>query len=169
MAANTAVMTVEGVIQKNVSYAPIPLGIALYHSLTSMFNVVLVTDSEPKELEYWLDLEGLNKHGTIIYSDFALGQKTAQDRRLSQVSNLQQRGFAVNLVVEPDPIVASYLLANGYSVLNFLHSSYALPQWRPDYERQQKPWQEIVNEVNTQAQLKAIDERMSKQDRKVSE
>jgi hypothetical protein len=71
--------------------------------------------------------------------------------------------------VESDPLVASFLLAKGYSVLNFLHSEYALPQWRPDFERQQKPWAEIVEEVNKQAALRAIDERMSRQDQKVNE
>jgi hypothetical protein len=169
MAANTAVITLEGVLQKNVSYAPIPVGLSLYHSLTSVFNVVLVSDGEQKEVSQWLDLEGLNKHGTVVYSDFILDQKIPQERRLAQVKGLHTRGFAVTVVVEPDPIVASFLLANGYSVLNFLHSEYALPQWRPDYERQQKPWAQIVEEVNTQAELRAIDYRMAKQDQKVNE
>lgn len=169
MAANTAVITLEGVIQKNVSYAPIPIGLSLYHSLASTFNVVLVSDSREKEVNHWLDLEGLNKHATVIYSDFLLDNKTAQERRYAQIHALRARGFAVTIVVEPDPLVASFLLAKGYSVLNFLHSEYALPQWRPDFERQQKPWEEIVEEVNKQAALRAIDERMSKQDQKVNE
>lgn len=169
MAANTAVITLEGVMQKNVSYAPIPVGISLYHALAAIFNVVLVSDGEEKLVSQWLDLEGLNKHGTIVYTSFLLDQKTAQERRLEQIKGLRARGFAVTVVVEPDPVVASYLLANGYSVLNFLHSEYALPQWRPDYERQQKPWSQIMEEVDRQAALRAIDERMSKQDQKINE
>lgn len=169
MAANTAVITLEGVIQKNVSYAPIPVGISLYHAFASIFNVVLVSDSTQKEIDHWLDLEGLNKHASVVYSDFMLDQKIPQERRYSQVHGLRARGFAVSVVVEPDPIVASYLLAKGYSVLNFLHSSYALPQWRPDFERQTKPWEEIVAEVEKQAALKAIDQRMSNQDQKINE
>lgn len=169
MAANTAVITLEGVMQKTVSYSPIPVGISLYHALASIFNVVLVSDGEQKVVDEWLDLEGLNKHGTTIYSDFILDQKSVQERRLEQIKGLHSRGFAVTLVVEPAPIVASILLAAGYNVLNFLHSSYALPQWRPDYERQQKPWNKIVEEVDKQAALRAIDERMAKQDRKINE
>ncbi len=169
MAANTAVITLEGVMQKTVSYAPIPVGISLYHSLASVFNVVIVSDGEQKIVSEWLDLEGLNKHGTVIYTDFLLSQKPAQERRLEQVKGLRSRGFAVTLVVEPDPVVASYLLANGYSVLNFLHSEYALPQWRPDFEKKQKPWNKIVEEINTQAALKAIDQRMANQDQRINE
>jgi hypothetical protein len=152
-----------------VSYAPIPVGISLYHSLASVFNVVLVSDGEQKIVDSWLDLEGLNKHGTVVYSDFLLDQKSVQERRYEQIHSLRARGFAVTVVVEPDPVVASYLLANGYSVLNFLHSSYALPQWRPDYEKRQKPWNQIVEEVNKQAELRAIDQRMSRQDQKINE
>lgn len=169
MAANTAVITLEGVIQKNVSYAPIPVGISLYHSLASVFNVVIVSDGEEKLVSSWLDLEGLNKHGSVVYSDFYLDQRLPQERRLAQVQGLRSKGFAVTLVVEPDPVVASFLLINGYHVLNFLHSEYALPQWRPDYERQQKPWAQIVEEVDRQAALRAIDERMSRQDQKINE
>lgn len=169
MAANTAVITLEGVMQKNVSYAPIPVGLSLYHSLSSLFNVVIVSDGEQKLVEQWLDLEGLNKHGTVVYSSFALDQKSAQERRLEQVKGLHSRGFAVSIVIEPDPVVASFLLANGYSVLNFLHSEYALPQWRPDYERQQKPWAKIVEEVDRLAALRAIDQRMANQDQKINE
>lgn len=169
MAANTAVITLEGVIQKNVSYAPIPVGISLYHAFASVFNVVLVSDGEEKIVSQWLDLEGLNKHGTVVYTDFFLDQKPTQERRLDQIRSLRARGFAVTLVCEPDPVVASYLLANGYSVLNFLHSSYALPQWRPDYEKQQKPWAQIVEEVDKLAALRAIDQRMANQDQKINE
>lgn len=165
MALNAAVITVEGVLQKVVTYAPIPSGICLYHGLSSVYNVLLVTDSDDeKYMEHWLDLENLNKHGTIIYNDSILATQTPEERRLSQVNILRSRGFAIDMVVEPDPRVAARLLGSGLTVLNYIHSSYALPQWRPDYERKIKPWEEISKEMDLLTLLKAQDARLREEE-----
>lgn len=162
--ASTAVITLEGVLQKNVSYAPIPVGLVLYHALSSSFNLVIVSDNYETEVDYWLSLEGLNKHGTVICNDFTLAELPTHKRRLRQVNLLRSRGFAIDLVVEPDPACAATLLNAGYSVLNFLHHIYALPQWRPDFEPKVRPWQELEQEAITSALLKAQDARLAKDD-----
>lgn len=162
--ASTAIITLEGVIQKNVSYAPIPVGLVLYHALASSFNVVIVSDSEKKEVEYWLDLEGLNKHGTVVCNDFSMAELPSYKRRLRQVNSLRARQFAIDLVVEPDPVCAAALLSAGYTVLNFLHYAYALPQWRPDFEPKVKPWEELEKEAIEGALLRAKDARLGKND-----
>lgn len=162
--ASTAVITVEGVLQKNVSYAPIPVGLVLYHALASNFNIALVSEGEKEEIDYWLNLEGLTTHGTVVYNDFTLSQLSIQARRLRQVNTLRSRGFAIDLVVEPDPIAASSLLGAGYTVLNFLHYAYALPQWRPDFEPQVKPWASLKREAEEAAALKSLDTRLNKKD-----
>ena len=160
--ASTAVITIEGVLQKNVSYSPIPVGLVLYHSLTNGFNVALVTDGYQEEVDYWLSVEGLNTHGTVVYNDFTLAEKAPIDRRLRQINSLRARQFAIDLIVEPDPAIAAALLRDGYTVLNFLHYSYALPQWRPDYERKIKPWAELEQEAINAALLRSKDARLAK-------
>ena len=161
---STAVLTIEGVLQKYVSYAPIPVGLVLYHALATNFNIALVTEGEKEQVDYWLNLEGLTTHGTVIYNDKTLERLSIQARRLRQINTLHSRGFAIDLVVEPDPVVASVLLNGGYSVLNFLHYAYALPQWRPDFEPKVKPWDSLKEEAELAAVLKAADVRLAKND-----
>lgn len=161
---STAIITLEGVLQKNVSYAPIPVGLVLYNALSSSFNIALVAEGEKEQVDYWLNLEGLTKHGTVIYNDFTLAGLSIQDRRLRQVNSLRSRGFAIDLVVEPDPIVASVLLGAGYTVLNFLHYIYALPQWRPDFEQKVKPWDGLKEAAELGALLKTKDLRLVKEE-----
>lgn len=164
MAVSSCVICVEGVLQKNVSYAPIPTGIALYHSLASVFNVLLVSDSTHKELDYWLALEGLNRHSAVECNE---GLRTFMDedqRKLHEVNALRIRRYSIDLVVDPNPASSALLLVNGYSVLTFTHSSYALPQWRPDYQEVVKPWEELEKHVTLMAQLRAVDERLKDKD-----
>lgn len=158
MATNSVVITVEGVLQKNVSYAPIVQGKALYIGLSNVYNLLLVTDSnDEKLLERWLDLENLNKHGMIVYNDAVLAAKSPGERRLAQVNILRSRGYAIDFVIDPAPDVSAKLLGAGISVLNFLHSSYSLPEWRPDFKESIKPWEEIVETNERLAYLKAQD------------
>lgn len=164
---NSVVITLEGVLQKIVSYAPIPSGITLYHGLSSVYNVLLVSDStDQRQVEHWLALENLNSHGTIIYSDTVLNSKSAEERRLAQVSRLRARGFNIDFVIDPDISVCAALFLSGINILNFGHSSYALPQWRPDYEKSVKPWDEIARQQEELALLKAQDIRLKNEEGK---
>jgi hypothetical protein len=145
--ANCAVITVDGVLRKHVSSAPVPVGIALYHALTTQFTVLLVSDGEAEDLKRWMRLESINKHAAFVCNDTVLEQKSAPVRRLAQLNHLRSRGYSIQLVVEPDPQVSAKLISQGFNVANFIHTQYALPQWRPDYESSVKPWNELVTEA----------------------
>lgn len=153
-------MCVEGVIQKNVSLAPIPAGITLYHSLLSNFNVLLYSSADKKSLDYWTSLEALTKHAATEYNEGDLKWLTESERKLKQVNNLRNRGFSISLVIEPDPECSVVLIDAGYSVMTFTHAQYSLPQWRPDYSSKPKPWDEFSASATRIAELRAIDERM---------
>jgi hypothetical protein len=151
MAKSSAVITIPGVLMQIVSSAPIQTGLQLYHGLATTFNLLLVTDETKEKTDHWLRLENLTKHGTVLYGD---------KKRLDQVNLLRSRGFAIDLVVEPDPAIAAELLRNGYSVCNYLHFSYAFPSWRPDYEGERKGWEEIERQVTQDRIMRSEDTRL---------
>lgn len=155
MPQSSCVIVIPGVLMQIVSSAPIQTGIQLYHGLSETFNVLLVTDDNKEKTDYWLKLENLNKHGTVLY-----GEETQGSQRLKQVSSLRVRGFSVDLVVEPDPVIAAELIRNGFSVCNFLHSQYSYPTWRPDFEGKTRGWEEIQKQVEMDRYLKSHDERI---------
>lgn len=166
MPISSVAMAVEGVLQKNISLAPIPIGIALYHSLKSNFNILLYSQVGRKELDYWLSLEALNAHSATEYNEDNRIWDSEEKRKLTQISSLRQRGFSIDLVIDPNPIACGLFLANGYTTLAFTHAQYALPQWRPDYTERVKPWAEFEEEAKRIAELRAIDERLKKQNEK---
>lgn len=144
-------------MQQLVTTAPIQIGIQLYHGLLSTFNVLLVTDDTKEKTDYWLRIENLNKHGAVLY-----GEKTeaSRIRRIKQVNTLRSRGYAVDLVIEPDPSIAAELLRNGYNICSFLHSSYAYPTWRPDFEGEERGWEEIEKRVTVDKIMRSEDPRL---------
>lgn len=164
MPISSIAMAVEGVIQKNVSSAPIPLGITLYHSLASNFNVLLMTDLPRKETDYWLSVEALHRHAAVEYNEGTSQYLPDDSRRLAQLSSLRRRGYHIDLVIEPSPLVSASLIANGYNVMTFTHSAYAMPQWRPDYSESPRPWSYFQDEAEKMARLKYLDHRMNESD-----
>lgn len=157
MAVSSVVITVEGVLKKHVTSAPIPVGIALYHGLANTFNLLLVTDSSQKEIDRWCALEGLNRHAAVEVNEGIVSNFDYEFRKLQQVQNLRNRGYSVDLVIEPNPEAAAKLLIHGFNVMNFIHADYALPQWRPDYEHKPRAWDAIEKYQIEMAELRAIE------------
>jgi hypothetical protein len=157
VARSTVVIVIPGVMQKLVTAAPIPEGILLYKGLLEVSNVLLVTDDNKETTDHWLRLENLTKHGTVLYgTDFP----EEETRRVAQVNQLRNHGFTIDMVIEPDPSVASNLIRGGYTVCNFLHRLYAFPSWRPDFEGEGRKWEEIERQVEKDALMKAEDKRL---------
>lgn len=153
-------MVVEGILMKPVASTIIPLGAQLYNAFRSTGQVLLISNETPVPvLENWLWMEGLSGWAEIFPPDEIMRALPAPEYRLWQANQIRKKGYAVDLIVEPDPSACALLLSNGYSVLNFLHALYALPAWRPDYEYQVKPWDELSQQVATLAAMRAADKR----------
>jgi hypothetical protein len=154
-------ITVEGVLMKPVASTIIPLGRQIYHAFRGLTQIVLVSHETPQaELEQWLWMEGFGDYAAIAPPDSIMGTLTNPAYRVWQCNQLKKRGYNVELVIEPEPDVCAGLLVAGYSVLNFLHAAYAVPSWRPDYDGDLRPWDELSQQVANLAAMKAHDERL---------
>ena len=152
-----AVIAIDGVLRRTVTGAPIADGIKIMQGLKTFYNIVLVADSA-EDIKEWLDLESVFGYTKITYPEECL-DLSPKLMRLMQVSQIHSQGYAVQIVVEPDPEVAAHLLINGYNVLNFLHAQYALPEWTPGWDGTVKPWEELSATVARTARLRAEDKR----------
>jgi hypothetical protein len=160
MPADSVAIALEGVIQKGSTTAPLPLGITLYHSLSSNFNILLYSEQDRKSVDYWLTIEALNKHAAVEYNEDSRIWNTSPGRKVNQLNSLRQRGYHISLVIEPDPTASEMMINNGFSVMTFTHSQYALPQWRPDYAIERPSWQGFVDAAYKIAELKALNEKL---------
>lgn len=162
---SAAAIVVDGVLRKPVGATPIPEGVALYHGLCSAFNVVLVVEHsvvDMAELQCFLDTEQLFSHGSVAYG--IRPGMSAPETRVRQAERLRNQGYALDLVVEPDPEVAAAVFAAGFHVLHFMHAAYQRPDWRPDFQGSQRPWDELVEQQQHLARLRAEDNRVGSAD-----
>jgi len=161
---SSVAMAVEGVLMKPLAAVPIHTGIALYHSLKENFNILLYSDQDRKKLDHWLSIEALNIQTAVEYNDGQRHWLSDSDRKIQQLNSLRNRGYKIELVIEPSPSASVAMLNNGFNVLTFSHAQYAMPKWRPDFEHAQSEWSQLAEAAEKQAQLKAMDRRLDKLD-----
>jgi hypothetical protein len=159
---SSVAMAVEGVLMKPLAAVPVPTGIALYHSLKENFNILLYSDQDRKKLDHWLSIEALNIQTAVEYNDDQRHWLTDVDRKIAQLNSLRQRGYKIEIVIEPDPEASAAMISNGFNVLTFSHAQYAMPQWRPDFTGRDRRWEVLEEAVRKSAELKALDKRLEK-------
>jgi hypothetical protein len=159
MPLSSVCVAVDGVI-RNQGNVPVPVGISLYHSLISNCNILLYSESGRKELDRWLALEALTVHSAVEYNEDRVTWLSPKNRKLAQVRSLRNRGFHIDLVIEPDPEASAYFIESGFNVMTFTHAQYALPEWRPDYEGKDNSWKKFEEASIRMKELKAVDMRM---------
>lgn len=149
---STAAIVIDGVLRKPVGGGPIPVGILLYRSLASVFNIVLLSDEThaSEELAFWMLSEGIVSYGSSILFPRVDDPKEA---RVTQVNRARRIGYAVDLVVEPDPGKATALLQAGYNTLVFTSAAFTDPAWRPDTGKGLTPWDDLAAETARRSML----------------
>lgn len=151
---SAAVMVIDGVIRKPVSASPMTEGLLLYHGLSAVCALVLISDSPEWETEEWLLTTGLTAHASVVYTE-------PLDTRVMQVNRLKRMGYNLEMVVDPSPSNVLSLIREGYNCVQFIHAAYSIPAWRPDYEGSVRPWEDLAREVTAQAIAKRGDIRLT--------
>lgn len=164
MPISSVAICVEGALQKSSSNAPLPIAVAIYHSLKTNFNILLYSEQSREAVDYWLSIESLTIHAAVEYNEGSRQWLSDPERKLVQLNSLRQRGYNIEIVIEPDPQSAAVMVVNGFNVLNFIHAQYALPQFRPDFPGHYKPWDELYDVAVQQAELRALDLRLKEKD-----
>lgn len=163
-------ITVEGVLRRMSGGQMIVQGIDLYYGLATRRKLVLLTeDADPGKdlgpLKYWLQMEGMQEHSRIMYTDAVGRELRPADNRAMQVNLARNGGYDIDLVIEPDPEVAAHLITLGYNVMLFCHAQYAVPSWRPGYKHTPVPWDILAQQVADEAYLRANDARKDERER----
>ncbi|WP_409238293.1 hypothetical protein [Streptomyces sp. PA5.6] len=153
-------LTIDGLLRNPETDGVIPLGNALYQALATQHTVYLLSDDlDLPRTHNWLRVNGLHRHTRVIQPRRPSDWRTDVQLRLDAVGYITGTGTKVDLVLDPDPAITAELLALGYPVATLTLPHFAKPQWRPDYTQEPRPWDALVDEVETQAQAYATDPR----------
>lgn len=141
--AGLVAVALDGVLRAEIGDAPISEGFNLYQALVTTYRVCVVLDNQDTELAaLWLRKEGLRNY-------VQLHQRRPLDDRRMQYKRLQAVG-PVELVIDSDPAAVAAAAGLGIPSMCFLHPRATRPEWRPDYEKQPRAWEELVAQVETQ-------------------
>lgn len=151
------VFTLDGVMRYNAAIN-VP-GAEMYRSLSAHNRVGILCGPDKAEAEHFLRTNDFRTHAYLIEED-PTSSPTQVGRRRDQISRLRQQGSHVELVIDPDPAVVADLFAWGVPAMLYLHPQYSKPSFRPDFEREARPWDEMVAAIDFQTEMRTKDARL---------
>lgn len=152
--SQTYVIVLDGVLSHGRTGALNTQGMHLYASLASTGRLAILCGQDYEKADYFLKSNGLKQHAYLIPED-PMDAPDDAGRRMGQIGKLRAQSCNVEFVVEPNPAVAARLFDSGIPTLLYLHPLYSNPAFRPDYENKAKPWDDLVNHVDYQTDLRA--------------
>lgn len=142
-------IALEGVLRAPIGSGPIPEGLELYRSLVTTQRVAVVLDDlDQPGAALWLKKEGL--------ADYVMlhPMRPVDEDRVAQLRRLRALG-GVSMVIDPDPQAVAGAMKMGITGLLFAQPKVARPEFRPDFEREPRPWDSMVAEVEFQRTVEA--------------
>lgn len=144
----------DGVLRSE-GHVPIYEGIALYKSLNVNGTVALACEDQD-EAKRWC------KQHKLVDVDAFISDATVADyenKDLLKVQHQQAQG-RVDLVITSDVEFSKTCLEQGVKTLLFLHPIYLSAKFRPDGRIGRKSWDDLVGELDKQAEMLNKDERL---------
>lgn len=165
---STAVVAIEGVLgNEDVVHGFYPLtdGIKLARALKSQYQVVLTTTrDDSRKIEGWLTLVGMTKpqhYEELVCRERQWSDLSEPVLQVEQVRTLRSRGFDIGMLVSSDPMAVLQATAVGVRSLLYASPAYHWEEFRPDYRRVPREWQQIEDELVRQKELRATDPRLT--------
>lgn len=159
MKSRTLLVTFDGVLCHGgfrIQAEPVMEHIALVKALEAAYRLVYVVpaDADLEHADTWL-LTNLGEMDPVVLH----GDSLSEHLRRARLGR-----YNVVSVLTSDPGTAAEALRLGLTPLLLTSPSYARPEFRPDWDRDPRPWDAVIEEVDHQRRLKARDERAAEQD-----
>lgn len=156
--ARFIVMPLEGFLRDPVGGHLIPENFYLYRTLSSMYEIILVTtESNRQRTKDWLAMEGIFKYAQIVFPDYRILITDNEATNLSR--HLQLQGYSIDFWICYDPVFARELLEIGQPVMLQVRPQYAMAEWLPDHVRGTLAWEDIVKKTLLDKAAKMADTR----------
>ncbi|MFE9834096.1 hypothetical protein ACFYP4_02935 [Streptomyces sp. NPDC005551] len=160
----TVVMNLSGVLRPAAHPDGVDdIGRAIYQSLVQKFRVVLLDTDARADTEHWLGVHGISGYVRAYTPPADFAPRTVAEGRLRLLAAIRASDGA-DLVIESDPVCAAEEIRAGYTVMLYGKPEYALDIWDPDHPKEARPWDTIVDEIERQRTMKALDSRLKETD-----
>ena len=133
-------------------------GRILYHSLKQVSKLLVVVDQpEADRVAWWLKAHGFRDHVGVLVNP---RPDAPVEGRSQVVADARQKG-PLDLAVEGSAELAARTLHSGVVTLLVSVPEYTLSEFKPGADASGRPWSELLDELDTQAEMKASDTRFT--------
>lgn len=161
MSGTYVVMAIEGVLVESQDLKtglPSQSGHMLYNTLVQSYSVVLVTHHDAELVDTWLRKEGIKGFATVFNYSASSTAMSLSSWKAYQVRHLLQSGSAVAWFIDTDPSAIAEVYVEGVPTMMLSHPYFTRPEFRPDADRQVRPWNDLVTTIETEQLLRVSKE-----------
>ena len=148
----------DGVLRAPGTDQPISQGVIMVGSLSAWNSIVLMSSSNAKETQSWLDVNKVVDFDRIIDSSVGLVDEDLQERQIKYARSISP----VDLFITNNPKNWAFAFNQGIASVMFGVPSYTRPEFRPDAPRRVRAWTDIEQAIEEQNTLRTQDARLSR-------
>ena len=145
----------DGVL-RNQEDAPIRTGVILYQTLTAYNRMTIISSMNKEETERWLNIHKIVDFDLIIDNSAHL---EGEDLTQRQINVARSRG-GVELFITANPTSWVFAFEQGIPCAMFGVPAYQRVEFRPDAPKRVRSWDNIVEAVEKQNELRTKDVRL---------
>lgn len=151
------IMSIEGLLTKTPNLhtePPTVLGKTLFATFKDQHRLLLLSTNPNVELvKGWLLKERFKGYASLqcIPSNTTL---TPSQWKADAVRTMLSEGWEVGMFFDADPAAVKAVFMEGVASFLLASPQYARPEWRPDVDKNIRPWDELVSTIEKEALVK---------------
>lgn len=146
----------DGTLRGPRNDEPITQAIQVIGALSAWNQISLITEMTKPEAEQWLNQNKVVDFDHIYDRSYYLEGDVLKFR---QITHARAKG-RVDLVITADPNVWVFAFDQGIPAIMFGMPDYLRAEFRPDAPKQVRAWDDIVNAITKQNELRTKDARL---------
>jgi hypothetical protein len=148
----------DGVLRAKNTDQPISQGVMMVGALSSWNSIVVMSSTDAKVTQQWLDVNKVVDFDRIIDSSVGLVDEDLSERQIKYARSIGP----VDLFITNSPKSWAFAFEQGIAAVMFGVPSYTRPEFRPDAPRRVRSWNDIEQAIEEQNKLRTQDARLSR-------
>jgi hypothetical protein len=152
------IVDLDGTLRGPRNDEPIAQAIQVVGALSAWNQISLITEMTKPEAEQWLNQNKVVDFDHVFDKSYHLEGETLKFRQITQA---RAKG-RVDLVITADPTVWVFAFNQGIPALMFGMPDYLRAEFRPDAPKKVRAWDDIVDAITKQNELRTKDARLTR-------
>lgn len=151
------IVEIDGVL-KTGDDTPIPTGVLMVGTLTVYNRMIFLSSGSSAETERWMNQNKVVDFDLVLDNSVGLEGEDLVERQL----NVARSRGAIDLFITANPAHWVYAFNHGIPAVMFGVPAYQRVEFRPDAPKRVRAWDQVVDAINKQNEIRTKDARLSR-------